>query len=104
MTVDPCSTIHIIAILTGFKYLKQRDYTPVFGVDSDDPTNISMCNPKGDMCYDNIWVTSGLMSSRHNGTHGVVRRGLKVGERGKNRRTVSDHCPVWVEFKVEILL
>ena len=65
-------------------------------------TNISAKNPSGSMSYDNIWVSIETLQTIYGGGCGVIRDGLvDVHTRREDRSpTVSDHCPVYAEFKL----
>ena len=88
---------------TDFNQLSAEGYVPLFS--SDEPTNISAVNLKGNHSYDNVWITTKLHSERYTGQHKVVRRGLQhqliEGRTPGVSGTVSNHCPIWVAFNTQ---
>ncbi|CAF4600445.1 unnamed protein product [Rotaria sp. Silwood1] len=61
-------------------------------------TNISLKEPQGSICIDNIWLSEEAKSLRNSGiirdnlTNIWIPNGWALGG------LVSDHCPIWMEF------
>ncbi|XP_022080279.1 endonuclease/exonuclease/phosphatase family domain-containing protein 1-like isoform X2 [Acanthaster planci] len=81
-----------------FKALRKASFS--HAIADDHFTNISIKNPEGSHCCDNVWFSRSL-DKIHTGKSHVVREGLThplIPDNWSWGGVVSNHCPVWVEF------
>ena len=102
--MDSSNSLTATVSSQGFSRLRGAGFTNLIPVTI--PTNISGPNPHGSKQYDNIWISEAMQRWTIEGRWGVVRGGLALNNlpisnlESRGGGTVSDHCPVWADFKV----